>query len=110
MGKLSDLWGELKVAKSESEKTEIKKKINDIEAWCIEKGFGGIKEQTDWNKPMKSKKKDKDTFRTFSFTEEAGFVTIGNFILPQHKFCKCGLYKDNVLISVNGGFITWSKT
>jgi hypothetical protein len=105
MGKLSDLWGELKTVKSESEKTEIKKKINDIEAWCIEKGFGGIKEQTDWTK--KTFKKKKNSYGSdSSFTEAAGFVTVGNLILPKHQFCpKCKLYKDNGLIWSSEGII-----
>ena len=108
MGKLSDLWAELKTAKSPEDKKEIQEKINAIERWCIEKGFGGIKAETDWSKPIKKKKKEDSPFRTFSFTEEAGFVTVGRFILPRHEFCEqCGIYKDNGLISVNDGLITW---
>jgi len=105
LGKLADLWAELKTAKPE-EKDEIKKKINDIEQWCIDNNFGNFKEITDWSKPQKTKKKKSDPARSFSFTEENGFITVGNLILPKHEFCKgCGLYKDNGLIWSSEGII-----
>jgi hypothetical protein len=104
MGKLADLWAELKEAKPEH-KDEIKKKINAIEQWCIDNKFGDFKEITDWNKPMKKKKKS-GSFEPMSFTEDNGFITVGNFILPMSDFCShCGIYKYNGLIAMNGEFI-----
>lgn len=104
MGKLSDLWADLKAEKNVNEQNIIKGKINQIEAWCIEKGFGGIKEQTDWTKPMKKKK---DGFNSFNFDNDKGFTTFGNMILPKHEFCKCGIYNDNSIITASEGFIVW---
>ena len=104
MGKLADLWAELKVAKPE-EKDAIKQKINGIEQWCIDNKFGGFESITDWNKPMKKKKKG-GSFEPMSFTEDNGFITVGNFILPMSDFCShCGIYKYNGLIAMNGEFI-----
>ena len=54
MGKLSDLWKSLAVAPPDK-KLEIQQEINKLETWCIEKGFAGIKEITDWTKPSKKK-------------------------------------------------------
>lgn len=105
LGKLADLWAELKEAKPE-EKEGIKKKINDIEQWCIDNKFGGFKEITDWTKPMKSKKK-KDGFNSFNFENDKGFTTFGNMVLPKHQFCKCGIYNDNSIITASEGFIVW---
>ena len=56
MGKLSNLWGELKVCYNEERKQIIKVEINNLERWCIEKGFAGIKEITDFTKTFQTKK------------------------------------------------------
>lgn len=104
MGKLSELWAELAAEKNINEQNIIKGKINQIEGWCIEKGFGGIKEKTDWSKPMK-KKKDGNAY--FNISTDKGFCTFGNMVLPRHDFCKCGLYKHSGLITATDGFIIW---
>lgn len=84
MGKLSDLWASLKTCKEE-EREGIQKQINSTEQWCIDKGFAGIKEITDWTK-FKPKK-------TYRF--EAG--RCGEFQIPDgaltgKDMCGCCRY------------------
>lgn len=54
MGKLKDLWAELKDCKDEIRKSDIQKKINSIEKWMIDNNIGSIKEITDWTKQKTS--------------------------------------------------------
>src|SRR3990167_7728748 len=55
MGKLSDLWKSLQTCPPENVQ-EIRQQINRTEQWCIDNGFAGIKEITDWTKRDKQKK------------------------------------------------------
>lgn len=83
MGKLSDLWGQLKTCKEEDREL-IQKKINDIEKWMIENGYGNIKEITDW----KSKKK------TYRFEDSR----MGNYGQPALSYIgrdRCGACRYN---------------
>ena len=57
MGKLANLWAELKQQQDGARKVEIQNKINGIETWMIENNIGSIKEITNWNKPQNYKKK-----------------------------------------------------
>lgn len=107
MGKLADLWKELKDTKSESERNIIKEKINQIEQWCIDNNFGDFKTITDWSKPQFPKKKKKDGHMSFSLGTDKGFCSYGNMILPKYHFCKCGIYNNNDLITAKEGFIIW---
>ena len=85
MGKLSDLWASLRECKPE-ERDGIQKQINSTEQWCIDKGFAGIKEITDW-----SKFKQKKSFRFES-------NRCGNFNIPDGAKTgkdRCGACKYN---------------
>jgi len=104
MGKLADLWTELKNAKPD-EKEAIQKKINSIEQWCIDNKFGGFESVTDWNKPRK--KKVKNDFRSFTF-EEPQFVSCGQFIKPSRDFCpRCHI--DLVGLCLYNGQMLWKQ-
>jgi len=61
MGKLGDLWAELKETNNQERIKELQGKINSIESWCIENNYAGIKELTDWRKW--SERKTKKTYR-----------------------------------------------
>ncbi len=56
MGKLSNLWGELKTCNNDDRKQVIKVEINRIEKWCIDNNITSIKTLTDFSKPFKPKK------------------------------------------------------
>ena len=49
MGKLKELWGQLREC-SDEERPGIQKEINKLEQFCIGKGYAGITKQTDWSK------------------------------------------------------------
>ena len=49
MGKLSDLWEQLRTC-PDHKRIELEKKINSIETWMIDNNFGSIKDITDWSK------------------------------------------------------------
>lgn len=86
MGKLKDLWAELKECKPE-EKAAIQKKINGIEKWMIENKIGTIKEITDWNKESSTKK----TFRYEG-------IRMGDYGMPEGAYVgrdRCGACKWN---------------
>ena len=53
MGKLKDLWGELRTTKDSVKRKEIQKNINDIEQWMIDSKIGTITEKTDWSNTIK---------------------------------------------------------
>ena len=44
----------------------------------------------------------------FDFSEEEGFIRMGNFILHKWDFCKCGLYKG-LLPTENGGLLCFAS-
>ena len=53
------------------------------------------------------KKKESGGVGSYNFASDDGFTQFGCMILPKHEFCKCGIYKENGLISASEGFIVW---
>ena len=93
MGKLKDLWGRLATCRPD-EKAEIQKEINKIEKICIEKGWAGIKEITDWNKPSSKK--------TYRFESSR----MGNYGIPFNANTgrdRCGACRWNNHTWCDGG-------
>lgn len=88
MGKLSELWADLRATSDESKQKEIQGKINSIESWCIEKKFGGIKEVTDW-----TKQKTKKTFRYESVKD--GGLNIPDGAMLGREMCKACIYNKH---------------
>ena len=52
MGKLKDLWAELRITTLPSRREELQKEINRIEQYCIDNGYADITELTTWNQPI----------------------------------------------------------
>lgn len=48
------------------------------------------------------------TYLGVMYDELNGFLKFGNFILPMHDFCKCGIYKG-LLSTNNGGMVIATK-
>jgi len=88
MGKLSDLWADLRVEADPDKRKEIQRKINSTEQWCIDKGFAGIKEITDW-----SKQKTKKTYR-YEGVKDGGLNIPDGARLGKDK-CKMCVYNNH---------------
>ena len=90
MGKLKDLWAQLKDCKPE-DRALIQKKINSIEEWMIknkltnDKGELIISELTDWNK---------NTKKTYRF-ESSRMGTFGQPVGAYVGRDRCGACKWN---------------
>jgi hypothetical protein len=89
MGKLSDLWGDLKAESDPDKIKDIQKQINGLEQWCITKGFAGIKEITDW-----TKSKSKKTYR-FESVKDGGLLIPDGAMLGKDKCWACTFNKHS---------------
>ena len=102
MGKLSELWAKLRETEDESKRKEIQQEINKVESWCIEKGFAGIKELTDWTKS--NNKPTKKVYR-FEGKRDGGLnipseARTGKDRCPackfnNHSYCAIDLFDDH---------------
>ena len=78
LGKLGDTWALLKTEEDPEKIKEYQKKINQIESWCIENNFAGIKKLTDWKEW--AKKNTKKTYR-FEGGRDGGLaIPVGAYI------------------------------
>lgn len=83
MGKLSNLWQDLKVAADPDKIKKIQGEINSLEKWCIEKGFAGIKSQTDWTKT-----RGKKVYR-FESVKDGGLLLPDGALLGREMCVTC---------------------
>lgn len=88
MGKLSDLWADMKATSDPDKIKSIQEEINKVEQWCIDKGFAGIKELTDW-----SKQKTKKTYRGESVRDGGHLIPEGALI--GKDMCKMCIYNKH---------------
>lgn len=88
MGKLSELWQDLKATSDDVKKKEIQKKINDIEEWMIDNKFGSIKNKTDWSKQKTSK-----TYRFESVKDGGHQIPVGAKV--GREMCLCCRYNKH---------------
>ena len=74
MGRLKDLWQELRSVQESSKRTEIQASINKIEQWMIDNKIGDITEPTNWNQSQSYENDFEKRFNNPNYPWNAGVV------------------------------------